>query len=86
MIKKKIIFSAFDGLSGGQIALNNLGFTQNDYVYYRSEVDKYTDIVVDKNYPNSINLGDITKVNADMFPYKIDLMLAGSPCQGFSFA
>ena len=86
MIKKKVIFSAFDGLSGGQIALNNLGFTQNDYVYFRSEVDKYADIVAMKNYPNSINLGDITKITADMFPCKINLMLGGSPCQGFSFA
>lgn len=81
-----IIFSAFDGLSGGQIALQNLRLMPKDYVYYRSEIDKYANVVAESNFPNSINLGDIKDITAEMLPSNVDIMLAGSPCQGFSFA
>jgi len=37
------------------------------------------------NYPNTIHLGDVTKINAKDLP-KIDLLMGGSPCQSFSFA
>lgn len=70
-------------MSCGQIALNRLGIKYNNY--YAAEIDKYAIEVTKKNYPNTIHLGDVTKVKAaDLEP--IDLLMGGSPCQGFSFA
>lgn len=77
------VLSLFDGMSCGQIALNRLGiYVEN---YYASEIDKYAIKVTQKNYPNTIQLGDIKNVKGEHLP-NIDLLLAGSPCQGFSFA
>ncbi len=77
------VLSLFDGLSGGQIALNRAGIKYNNY--YASEVDKYAIQVTQKNYPNTIQIGDVKKVNIFNVP-DIDLLIGGSPCQGFSFA
>ena len=77
------VLSLFDGMSCGQIALNKLGFKVDNY--YASEVDKYAIQVAKKNYPNTKHIGDVTKVDASELP-KIDLLIGGSPCQGFSFA
>ena len=77
------VLSLFDGMSCGQIALNRLGIKY--YNYYAAEIDKYAIEVTKKNFPNTIHLGDVTKVKAtDLEP--IDLLMGGSPCQGFSFA
>lgn len=77
------VLSLFDGMSCGQIALNRLGIKY--YNYYAAEIDKYAIEVTKKNFPNTIYLGDVTKVKAaDLEP--IDLLMGGSPCQGFSFA
>lgn len=77
------VLSLFDGMSCGQIALNRLGIKYDNY--YAAEIDKYAIEVTKKNYPNTIHLGDVTKVKAaDLEP--IDLLMGGSPCQGFSFA
>ena len=77
------VLSLFDGMSCGQIALNRLGIKYNNY--YAAEIDKYAIEVTKKNYPNTIHLGDVIKVKAtDLEP--IDLLMGGSPCQGFSFA
>ncbi len=77
------VLSLFDGLSGGQIALDKLGIKVDKY--YASEVDKYAITVAMKNYPNTIQIGDVCQVAApDLEP--IDLLMGGSPCQGFSFA
>ena len=81
MIKLRNVFGAFDGMSGGQIALNRQGIKYNKY--YASEVDKWAIQVTQSNYPDTIQLGDITKVG--MLP-KIDLMMGGSPCTNFSFS
>ena len=77
------VLSLFDGMSCGQIALERAGIKVNKY--YSSEIDKYAIQVTQKNYPDTIQLGDITKWREWGLP-KIDLILAGSPCQGFSFA
>lgn len=77
------IISLFDGVSCGQIALNRLGITY-DY-YYASEIDKHSIKVTQSNYPNTVQLGDITKINGYDLP-KIDLLIGGSPCQSFSSA
>ena len=56
------ILSLFDGLSCGQIALNNIGIKPSKY--YASEIDKYAIKVRDKNFPDTIDVGDVTKVCA----------------------
>ncbi len=77
------ILSCFDGMSCGQIALNRAGI---DYsAYYASEIDRYAIQVTQANYPDTVQLGDIKSVDPLALP-KIDLLIGGSPCQGFSFA
>lgn len=77
------VLSLFDGMSCGQIALDRLGVKVDNY--FACEIDKYAIQVTQANFPNTIQLGDVTKVDLSKLP-KIDLILAGSPCQGFSFA
>lgn len=77
------VLSLFDGMSCGQIALNQLGIKVDNY--YAAEIDKDAIKIAKKNYPNTIHLGDVTKIKGSDLP-KIDLLLGGSPCQGFSFA
>lgn len=77
------ILSLFDGMSCGQIALNRANIPYNNY--YASEIDKYAIEITQKNYPETIQMGDITRLTADKLP-QIDLLMGGSPCQGFSFA
>jgi DNA (cytosine-5)-methyltransferase 3A len=77
------VLSLFDGMSCGRIALDRLGIAVD--TYYASEIDKYAIEVAQKNYPDTIHVGDVTQLNADDFQ-DVDLILAGSPCQGFSFA
>ncbi len=77
------VLSLFDGMSCGRIALERLGIPVDKY--YASEIDKYAIQVSEANYPDIIRLGDVCDVKAeDLEP--IDLIIAGSPCQGFSFA
>lgn len=77
------IFSAFDGMSCTQIALERLGIKPDNYC--ASEIDKYAIEVTQANYPNTYQMGSITDIDASMLP-DIDLFIGGSPCQGFSFA
>jgi DNA-cytosine methyltransferase len=77
------VLSLFDGMSCGQIALKKLGIQVDNY--FASEIDKHAIAVTMHNFPNTIQLGDVTKVFAKDLP-KIDLLIGGSPCQGFSFA
>jgi len=77
------ILSLFDGMSCGQIALNRLGVKYDKY--FASEIDKYAMQITKQNYPDTIHIGDVTAIKAAELP-KIDLLMGGSPCQGFSFA
>jgi site-specific DNA-cytosine methylase len=77
------VLSLFDGMSCGQIALDQLGIKVDNY--YAAEIDKYAIEIAKKNYPNTIHLGDVTKIKGEDLP-QIDLLIGGSPCQGFSFA
>lgn len=77
------VLSLFDGISCGQVALQRAGIKVDKY--FASEIDKYAIQVTQKNFPNTIQLGDITQVKSADLP-KIDLILGGSPCQGFSLA
>ncbi|MCK9544376.1 MAG: DNA cytosine methyltransferase [Novosphingobium sp.] len=79
------ILSLFDGISCGHVALERAGIKVN--TYFSSEIDKYAIQVTQKNYPNTVQLGDITKWKEwDIDFSKINIIFAGSPCQGFSFA
>jgi len=75
------VLSLFDGCSCGQLALSRAGIKVDNY--YASEIDKHAIAVTMHNFPNTIQLGDIRGVKASDLP-KIDLLLGGSPCQGFS--
>ena len=70
-------------MSCGQIALNRLGIKVDKY--YASEIDKYAIEVTQKNFPDTIQVGDVCELKAEDYQ-DIDLIMAGSPCQGFSFA
>ena len=74
------ILSLFDGMSCGQIALNKLGIEYENY--FASEIDKYAIQVTQKNYPNTIQLGNITElkgVDLDHLLKQIDILNALSP-------
>lgn len=77
------VLSLFDGISCGRIALDRAGISYDKY--FSSEVDRGAISVASANYPDTIQVGDVTKLNKDMLP-KIDLIIGGSPCQGFSFS
>lgn len=83
-MKKGInVLSLFDGMSCGQIALKELGIKVNNY--YASEIDKHAIQQTQHNFPDTIQLGSVTDIDTSKLP-KIDLLIGGSPCQGFSFA
>ena len=79
------VLSLFDGISCGMVALERAGISID--AYYASEIDKNAIAISQKNYPNIIRLGDVTKWSEWDIPWEeIDLLIGGSPCQGFSFA
>lgn len=79
------VLSLFDGMSCGQIALSRAGIPVESY--RASELDKYAITVTQANYPETVQMGDVTKWREwDIDWSSIDLLIGGSPCQGFSFA
>lgn len=78
-----VVLSLFDGISCGQEALKKAGLTTR--IFLSSEIDKYPKQVTRKNHPLTVQLGDVTQVVADDLPH-VNLLMGGSPCQGFSFA
>ena len=77
------VLSLFDGMSCGQLALERANVSVDNY--FACEIDKYAMQIANKNFPNTIQLGDVTELDTEDLP-QIDLLLGGSPCQGFSFA
>jgi len=77
------VLSLFDGMSCGQLALQRAGFEVDRYM--ACEIDKYGMQVTRKNFPNTIQMGDVCALKGENLP-PIDLLMGGSPCQGFSFA
>lgn len=72
-------------MSCGQIALRELGVPIERY--YASEIDKHAIAQTQLNFPETIQLGDVEKWREWNIEWsEIDLLLAGSPCQGFSLA
>lgn len=78
------ILSLFDGMSCGQIALERAGIKVENY--FASEIDKYAIKVTMKNYPNTIQLGNIYDIDFTQFKGKIDIGIGGSPCTYWSIA
>lgn len=78
------VLSLCDGMSCGQIALKQLGMKVNKY--YASEIDKVPIHVTKDNFPDTIHIGDVTKISVDflMTLPKIDLVIFGSPCRSLS--
>ncbi len=93
------VLSCFDGMGCARIALDRLGIPVNNY--FASEIDKYAIKIAKKNYPDTVHLGDIKDIWANynrmgdnqgelivphLGHHNIDLIVGGSPCQGFSYA
>lgn len=77
------VLSLFDGLSGAQLALNKAGIKYDKY--YASEINKYAIAVTQYRFPETIQLGDVSKIKADDLP-AIDLVIAGFPCTNLSIS
>lgn len=75
------VLSLFDGISVGRLALNCAGLPVDRY--FASEIDTHASTVASTNWPDTVHVGDVTKLGAAGLP-KIDLMLAGFPCQSIS--
>jgi site-specific DNA-cytosine methylase len=75
------VLSLFDGISCGRVALERSGVPVANY--YASEIDPHAITISKKHYPDTIHVGDVTKLKGHDLP-QIDIILAGSPCQGFS--
>ena len=86
------VLSLFDGIGCGRIALERVGIKVDKY--YASEIKKIAIDTTMLHYPDTIQIGDVTKVRyEDGVLYsekgnfavgKIDLLIGGSPCQDFS--
>ena len=74
------VLSLFDGMSCGQIALERVGMTINNY--FACEIKKHAIKVTLNNYPNTVQLGDVTKLDTVLLP-KIDLLIGGVAMSGF---
>lgn len=77
------VLSLFDGMSCGAIALREAGIPVKQY--FASEIDRQAIRQTQHNFPDTIQLGSVTDVKVSDLP-PIDLLIGGSPCQGFSFA
>jgi len=92
-MKKLRVLSLFDGISVAQQALKELGI---ECEYYSSEIDKYTISITRRNFPDTIQLGDIKSIsysngvlfdqNGESQVGKIDLLVGGFPCTNLSIA
>ena len=77
------VLSLFDGISGGQIALKELGIEPDEYL--ASEIDKTAISQTQHNFPKTIQLGDVRDLDVRKLGH-IDLLIGGSPCTNFSFS
>lgn len=77
------VLSLFDGMSCGQLALKKAGISYDNY--YASEIDEHAMTIAQMNFPKTIQVGNVVDLNVKKLP-KIDLLIGGSPCQGFSMA
>ena len=71
--------SLFDGIGGWQLAAVHAGVKP----IWSSEIEKFPLAVTRKRFPDTKQLGDVTKIT-DVEP--VDIVCAGSPCQDLSIA
>lgn len=76
------VLSLFDGIACGMQAFKELGIPID--VYYASEIEKNAIKVAKANHPEIIEIGDVTEINFEDYIGKVDMIIGGSPCQGFS--
>lgn len=85
MDKKINVLSLFNGMNTGRQALENVGIKVNKY--YSSEIKPYAIELTQYHFPDTIQVGDVTKWKEWDIDWKsIDLVLSGSPCQDLSGA
>ncbi len=77
------VLSLFDGISCAQIALNKAAINYDKY--FASEIDEYAISITQKNYPDTIQLGNVSYIDTTKLPI-INLLVGGSPCQDLSIA
>jgi DNA-cytosine methyltransferase len=87
------VLSLFDGMSCGRIALERANIKVDKY--FASEIDKHAVKVSKANWSDIVHVGDVTKISYKNgilctengnYETAIDLLIGGSPCQGFSLA
>lgn len=78
------VLSLFDGISCGRVALERAGIPVE--TYYASEIDKYAISVAQAMYPDTIQIGDVCKIDFTQYVGKVDMIIGGSPCQDLSIA
>lgn len=78
-----VVLSLFDGVACGLEALKRAGITVS--AYYASEIDKHAIAVAKANHSEIINIGSVENWRKWRIPQP-DLVLGGSPCQGFSYS
>lgn len=79
-----VVLSLFDGISCGQLALQRAGIPVSQYM--ASEIDHHAIQITTKWFPRTIQMGSVADITAETLPYTPDILIGGSPCQGFSFA
>lgn len=77
------MLSLFDGISTGRLCLDRAGLRIDTYL--SSEINPWAVKISEKNYPDIVRLGDVREIDVNKLP-NIDLLIGGSPCQGFSRA
>ena len=79
------VVSLFNGMNCGYIALDRLGIKPTRY--YSSEIDPHAIKIANKNYPDTIQLGDVKNWRDWDIEWKfVDLVMGGFPCQAWSVA
>lgn len=77
------ILSLFDGGGTGHYVLKKIGFPIRNY--FASEIDRHAITAAKCNNPETVHIGDVSKITAQSLPL-IDILIGGSPCQGFSMS
>lgn len=76
------VLSLFDGISCGHLALERAGIKIDSYDAY--EIEKNAIKATETNFPDVVQHGDVTKEDFTKYKDKVDIIIFGSPCQGFS--
>lgn len=76
------VLSLFDGISCGRVALERAGIPVEKY--YASEIDKHAVQVTQKNYPDTVQIGDVNCIDFKEYIGKVDMVIGGSPCTDLS--